>query len=77
MLDRKDRTQNALFIPGSLVDHIPKDHILKQADKVLDLSWLREEVADCYDLTNGRPGRKRLFASCWLDSFRASSMTGN
>ncbi len=56
MLDRKDRSQNALFIPGSLVDYIPKNHILKQVDKVLDLSWLREEVADCYDLTNGRPG---------------------
>ncbi len=56
MLDRKDRSQHALFILGSLVDYIPKDHILKQVDKVLDLSWLREEVADCYDLTNGRPG---------------------
>ncbi|RLE18152.1 MAG: IS1182 family transposase [Acidobacteria bacterium] len=56
MLDRKDRTRHALFIPGSLVDYIPKDHILKKVDKVLDLSWLREEVADCYDLTNGRPG---------------------
>ena len=56
MLDRKDRSQHALFIPGSLVDYIPKNHILKQVDKVLDLSWLREEVADCYDLTNGRPG---------------------
>ncbi|NOZ13212.1 MAG: hypothetical protein GXO69_06140 [Acidobacteria bacterium] len=56
MLDRKDRTQHVLFIPGSLVDYIPKDHILKKVDKVPDLSWLREEVADCYDLTNGRPG---------------------
>lgn len=56
MLDRKDRSQHALFIPGSLVDYIPENHILKQVDKVLDLSWLREEVADCYDLTNGRPG---------------------
>ncbi len=56
MLDRKDRSQHALFIPGSLVDYIPQNHTLKRVDKVLDLSWLREEVADCYDLTNGRPG---------------------
>ena len=25
-------------------------------DKVLDLSWLRQEVEDCYCLDNGRPG---------------------
>ncbi len=37
MLDRKDRSQHALFIPGSLVDYIPKDHILKQVDKVLNI----------------------------------------
>jgi len=32
------------------------DHILKRVDKILDLSWLREEVKDCYCLDNGRPG---------------------
>ena len=56
MLNRKDRSENALFIPGSLKDYVPEDHILKRVNKVLDLSWLREEVADCYDHTNGRPG---------------------
>ena len=56
MLDRKDRSQQALFIPGSLKDYVPEDHILKRVNKVLDLSWLRKEVADCYDHTNGRPG---------------------
>ncbi len=56
MLDRKDRSQQALFIPGSLNDYVPEDHILKRVNKVLDLSWLRNEVADCYDHTNGRPG---------------------
>lgn len=48
--------QEPLFIiPGSLRDLIPDDHILKQADRVLDLSWLRETVKDRYCLTNGRP----------------------
>ena len=56
MLDRKDRSQQALFIPGSLKDYVPEDHILKRVNNVLDLSWLRKEVADCYDHTNGRPG---------------------
>jgi transposase len=28
---------------------------LKQVDHVLDLSWLRDEVADCYCSDNGRP----------------------
>jgi len=56
MLDRKDRSQQALFIPGSLKDYVPEDHILKRVNNVLDLSWLREEVTDCYDHTNGRPG---------------------
>lgn len=35
---------------------IPDDYILARVDRVLDLSWLREEVADCYCADNGRPG---------------------
>ena len=34
---------------------VPEDHILKRVDRVLDLSWLRDEVADCYCSDNGRP----------------------
>ena len=30
--------------------------MLVRVDRVLDLSWLREEVADCYCLNDGRPG---------------------
>ena len=40
--------QRSLFIPGSIEDYIPDDHILKQVDGALDLSWLRDEVADTY-----------------------------
>jgi transposase len=47
--------QQALFIPGSLRSFIPDDHILVQVDAILDLSWLREEVASCYDVRGGRP----------------------
>jgi transposase len=30
--------------------------VLARVDRVLDLSWLRNEVADCYCLDDGRPG---------------------
>ncbi len=55
MIGKQDRKQDTLFITGSLRDLIPEDHILRRVDKVLDLSWLREEVRDCYCEVNGRP----------------------
>jgi len=51
----KRTAQDPLFIPGSLRDMIPDDYILKQVDAVLDLRWVREEVAACYDPFGGRP----------------------
>jgi transposase len=56
MLGRQERWQDDLFVACSLCDLIPDDHILKRVDEVLDLSWLRGEVADCYCEDNGRPG---------------------
>ena len=56
MLGYKERDQLELFITGSLRQLIPDEHILARVDRVLDLSWLREEVADCYCLEDGRPG---------------------
>lgn len=56
MIGRQDRWQEDLFVLGSLRDLIPEDHILRRVDHVLDLSWLREEVSDCYCKDNGRPG---------------------
>jgi transposase len=56
MLKRQRRRTRELFLAGSMKDLIPEDHILKKIDRILDLSWLRREVADLYDLTNGRPG---------------------
>ena len=55
MLGTQKRWQEDLFIAGPLSSLIPEDHILKQVDKVLDLSWLRCEVADLYCSNNGRP----------------------
>ena len=56
MMGRKRREQMDLFVAGSLERLVPEDHVLARVDRVLDLSWLREEVADCYCLDNGRPG---------------------
>lgn len=56
MLGRKERDQGELFITGSLRQLLPHDHVLVRVDRVLDLSWLRAEVADLYCPDNGRPG---------------------
>jgi transposase len=56
MLGRKERDQLELFITGSLRQLIPDEHVLVRVDRVLDLSWLREVVAECYCLDDGRPG---------------------
>ncbi len=56
MLGRQQRWQEDLFVACSLRELIPDDHILRRVDKVLDLSWLREEVASLYCPENGRPG---------------------
>src|SRR5690242_18811859 len=56
MLGRRERDQLELFIIGSLRQLIPDEHVLARVDRVLDLSWLRGEVSDCYCLDDGRPG---------------------
>jgi transposase len=56
MLGRKERGQLELFITGSLRQLVPDEHILARVDRVLDLSWLHDEVADLYCADTGRPG---------------------
>ena len=55
MLGSKDRWHGELFVAGSLENLVPEEYILRRVDKVLDLSWLREEVRDLYCEDNGRP----------------------
>ena len=55
MIGRQDRWQEDLFVAAPLSSLVPDDHILKRVDHVLDLSWLREEVASAYCESNGRP----------------------
>ena len=56
MLGTQDRWQEELSVARPLSYLVPDDHILKQADKVLDLSWLRDKVKDLYCMSNGRLG---------------------
>ena len=55
MLGRKERDQLELFISGSLRQLIPDEHVLARVDAVLDLSWLRDELAELYCADDGRP----------------------
>lgn len=56
MLGRKERDQLELYMCGSLRDLVPDDHILVKVDRVLDLSWLHDEVTELYSKGVGRPG---------------------
>jgi IS5 family transposase len=55
MLGKRERRQPELFVAGSLRDLVPDEHVLVRVDRVLDLGWLPDEVADCYCAHNGRP----------------------
>ena len=50
------RPEQYEFFAGSLRDLIPDDHVLAKVSRVLDLSWLADDVADLYCADNGRPG---------------------
>lgn len=56
MLGHKARGQTELVFAGSIAAFVPDDHVLVRVDRVLDLSWLPGEVADCYSPDQGRPG---------------------
>jgi transposase len=55
MYRRKQPQQETCFIPGSLSDYLPEEHILKRVKAILDLRWLEEEVRGLYAEANGRP----------------------
>ena len=40
-----------LFYEFSLERHVPTGHLLRRIDEVLDLSWLRAELASSYSST--------------------------
>lgn len=54
MLGSKQEAQNALFYDFSIEDHIPKDHVLRAINGVIDLSGVRQHLSEFYSST-GRP----------------------
>ncbi|MBM3290112.1 MAG: transposase, partial [Candidatus Hydrogenedentes bacterium] len=55
MQTRRERGQEELFVAGPLYGLVPRDHILRRIDAVVDFSWLHDEVRQCYCENNGRP----------------------
>lgn len=55
MQSRKDRWQEDLFVASPLRDLVPEDHILKRVDAIVELSWVHDEVRECYCQDDGRP----------------------
>jgi len=54
MMGQHSGTQERLFYSFNLEDHVPQNHLLRGIDRFLDLSELREHLAEYYSHT-GRP----------------------
>src|SRR5262249_14825745 len=54
MVGRLNRDQRQLFYAFCLDEVVPDDHLVRQINSVLDLSWVRAELASYYSST-GRP----------------------
>jgi transposase len=54
MLGPKQEAQGALFYKFSIDDHVPQDHLLRSIDRFVDLSDIRQYLAEFYSHT-GRP----------------------
>jgi transposase len=54
MMGHQTDGQEYLFYAFSLEDHVPHDHLLRNIDRMLDLSDFRQHLADYYSHT-GRP----------------------
>jgi transposase len=54
MMGQLNRDQGQLFYSFNLEEVVPKDHLVRAIAAVLDLSWVRAELAPHYSPT-GRP----------------------
>jgi transposase len=54
MMGCRTGSQDQLFYSFNLDEHIPQNHLLRSMDRCLDLSELRQHLADYYSHT-GRP----------------------
>lgn len=56
MTPYKKEQARPMFHYFQIEDLVPSDHILRQIDKLVDFSFVRAAVKDCYCPDNGRPG---------------------
>lgn len=56
MTPQKQEQNNLMFHYFQMEELVPQDHILRQIDKLVDFSFVRDAVKDCYCPDNGRPG---------------------
>src|ERR1039457_3416108 len=54
MMGRREDGQGQFFYSFNLDEVVPPDHLVRQVDGVLDLSWVHKELAPYYSHT-GRP----------------------
>ena len=51
---KKDARRDVVFVDIDAL--VPKDHLLRKIEKVMDYDWLYERLDPCYCHDNGRPG---------------------
>jgi transposase len=54
MMGRREARQGQFFYSFDLDKVVPPDHLVRQIDGLLDLSWVHQELAPYYSHT-GRP----------------------
>jgi hypothetical protein len=54
MMGRREDRQGQFFYSFDLAEVVPPDHLVRQIDAALDLSWVHKELAPYYSHT-GRP----------------------
>jgi len=59
MMGRREAAQGQFFYTFDLDQVVPADHLVRQIDSVLDLSWVHRELATFYSHT-GRPSLIRF-----------------
>ena len=60
MMGRSIRDQEQLFYSFNLEEVVPDDHLVRAIARILDLSWVRAELAPHYSHT-GRPSIDPVF----------------
>src|ERR1700745_2824787 len=59
MMGRREVGQDQFFYAFDLDKVVPPDHLVRQIDSVLDLSWVHKELSSFYSHT-GRPSIDRV-----------------